>query len=128
MNKTQRNYMAAKAAFQALEAGMVEKEREFLKEEGQTETRIYMVEDEADFTRLSEEFASLTKDAWNRLVAAEETLKTAEESLVEYALSIAPAKIRDTLRYGCRKAMVRDQLIDIALKLDTRTAPRGGLR
>jgi hypothetical protein len=115
--------MVTKAAFRTLKAEMDKKERVFLKGKGRAEAHIWEIEDETVFDLLNEEFAALTKDVWSDYITARDALKSAEEALIEYALSIAPAKIRETLRRGMRVIAFRNRLIDDVMLLDTKTVP-----
>jgi hypothetical protein len=124
MNKVQKNYMVSKAALKAIEAVMAEKELKFLQSKGRMENHIWAIEDEAAFDLLNVEFAATVEDLDADYTAARLALKAAETALIEYALSISPVGIRETLRRGSKnKIAIREQLIDVVMRLDTSTIP-----
>jgi hypothetical protein len=124
MNKVQMNYMQSKAALKAVEAVLAERELVFLKGKGRTEKHIWTIEDEAVFDLLSVEFAATVETLDADYTTARLALKAAESALIEYALSISPAGIRETLRRGSKNQIaIREQLIDIVMRLDTSTVP-----
>jgi hypothetical protein len=124
MNKVQRDYMVSKAALDAIEAVMAEKELKFLQSKGRTESHIWAIDDEAVFDLLNVEFCATIEDMDADYEAAQLALKAAKNALIEYALSIAPAGIRETLRWGSKnQAVIREQLIDAIMRFDTSTFP-----
>jgi hypothetical protein len=124
MNQVQKNYLVSKAAYDTLEAAMAEKELKFLQSKGRTEDRIWAIEDEAVFDLLNVEFCASIEDMDADCEAARLALEADENSLIEYALSIAPAKIRETLRYGNKNQIkIREQLIDAIIKFNPSTVP-----
>jgi hypothetical protein len=126
MNQVQARYATARAAFTAIEDAMRAKEAEFLQSRGRAETRIYMIDNDETFSRLNAEFAPHAECFDAGCAAAKTALREAEDALVEYALSLAPAKIRDTLRSGCKKIAFREKIIGSIMRLDAATAPRQG--
>jgi hypothetical protein len=71
---------------------------------------------------INEEFYALAVDSANRHDAARAAVKDAENALIEYGLSIAPVEIRETLRKESRRILtIRERLIDLVMRLDTRT-------
>lgn len=110
----------------AVEGALGAKEAEFLRSRGRAETRIYMIDDDETFSRLNAEFAPHAECFGAGCAAAKTALREAESALVEYALSVAPAKIRDTLRSGCKKIVFREKLIGSIMRLDAAAVPRQG--
>lgn len=57
--------------------------------------------------------------------AADAALKAAEDRMIGYGLSLAPAGIRATLAKGAKvNCATRQKLIDLVLRLDVSTVPR----
>jgi hypothetical protein len=124
MNQEQKNYIAAKAAVDAIESAIAEKELKFLQGKGREETRIWAIEDEEVFEILNAEFSVAEESICADYTSARKLLKTSERALVEYALSIAPDGIRETLRRGSKEqATVRKKLIETIMRLDVSTVP-----
>jgi hypothetical protein len=124
MNKVQKNYLAAKAAYDTIEAMLAEKELKFLQSKGRAESHIWAIEDEAIFDLLNEEFSKIIEDLYDDCVSARLALRAAERALIDYGLSIAPAGIRETLRRGSKEQfMIREKLIKTIMRLDTSTVP-----
>lgn len=124
MNKQQRAYAAAERAMKAAEASMAAEEAAFLERKGRTERNLCEIEDDRAFDALLMEFyeeppiVALAED----VEAKREAKRAAEHNLIEYALGIAPAGIRETLRRGAEKQIkIRNELISAAMKLDTAT-------
>jgi hypothetical protein len=67
------------------------------------------------------EFSATVEDIEADHTAARLALKAAEKALIEYALTLAPPKIRETLRQGIKEVKIREQLINTVMKLDTKT-------
>ena len=56
---------------------------------------------------------------WADILAAEESIKAAEDAMIAYGLSIAPAGIRDTLERGVKENYtIRLKVIDAVFRLD----------
>jgi hypothetical protein len=124
MNRVQKNYMASEAALKEIEAALAEKELKFLQSRGRKEAHVWAIEEEAIFDLLNVEFSATVKGMAAARTAARLALKDAENALIEYALSLAPAGIRETLRQGARDYLkIRKDLIDTAMRLDTSTVP-----
>ena len=132
MNKQQKNYAKAKALVGALEAQEDRIEREYIKDHGitnpngSTPEHIYCIEDE-DVFNIANEATAPEIDALG-IYEAREILKQAEDDLIRYALSIVPAKVRETLSERCfglnGKTIllnIRSEVIDAAFKLDVAT-------
>jgi hypothetical protein len=124
MNRVQRNYIVSRAALEAIEAVMAEKELQFLRSKGRTENHVWAIEDEAVFDLLNVEFCVSIEDIDADYEAARLALRAAENALIEYALSITPDKIRETLRQGSNtQTAIRKKMINVVMKLDTSTVP-----
>lgn len=124
MNKQQREYTAAKKALEKAEAALKAEEKVFMQRKGRTEARMEDIEDDRAFDCLLMEFYEEPEIvALAEVVEAKrDELRAAENSLIEFALSIAPAGIRETLRKGASTQItIRQKLIETTMKLDTRT-------
>lgn len=124
MNKQQNAYITAKAAMEAAEEILAEREKSFLEHRGRPEDRLHEIEDERAFDSLLIEFyedpeiVALEED----VQAKRDALRAAENSLIEYGLSIAPAGVREDLRRGAATQIkIRQKLIGLVVKLDTKT-------
>lgn len=130
MNKVQRNYMMAKAELQTCEELARDIERAYIaknkirNEDGEIPARVYCIDNEAVFNKANEETARIIKENGleEKINSALENLRAAEENLLKFALSIAPAGIRKTLERGARENYTtRMKLIDYTLRLDVST-------
>lgn len=131
-NAEQRAYMIARANLDALESVHVDMERNYIKaqniinDDGTTPERIYCIYDEETFERINQEFSALpeVKALWEEILEARELLKQAENQLIAYVLSLAPAREREILaQSAAANYTTRKKLIDLALKLDASTVP-----
>ncbi len=132
-NKIQREYMVAKALVETLEERKKEMELAYISThgitnpDGTTPARIYCIMDEAVFDKANEESAAEMaacglEAEYN---AAQDALKAAEDCMIEYGLSLAPAGIRATLEKGAKNSYTtRQKLIDLVFRLDVSTVPR----
>lgn len=131
MNKEQKAYALAKAKAQTLFELQEEHEAEFLKgsgytnEDGEIPERMWMIDDEKEFSRLCAEFDKSPLNLTPQINAAEEDLRKAEDALIDYALSIVPAGPRETLNRNRNSYSIRKKMLDLAFKLDTRTVRKG---
>jgi hypothetical protein len=99
-----------------------EKERKFLDGKGRDEKYIWMIDDKAVFDLLNAEFSVMAVGLNNDYTIAGDALKDAENALIEYGLSIAPAEIRKILRRESERPVeIREQLIELVVRLDTKT-------
>ena len=127
MNKQQKAYALAKAKVQTLFEMQEEHEAEFLKgtgytnEDGEIPTRFWMIDDEEEFIRLCREFDNHPSNLTKQLNAAEEALKKAEDALIDFAISLIPAGPRETLNRNRNSYNIRQKMIDLAFRLDTKT-------
>lgn len=129
-NKIQEHYMIAKAHLEALEDREKELEHQYIIENGITNPDgsipdyIYCIEDKEVFDKANEAQAATIEASglWQEILAARTTLSIAEEKLIEYGLSIAPAKQREILKKAVKENYTtRLKVIDLVLKLDVST-------
>lgn len=129
MNKQQKAYALARAQEAALADQLRENEAQFIRSQGianadgSTPDRLYMIDDEDAFNAACALFESSPLNLYAAHSAAEKALTQAEDALIDYALSIVPAAVRDTLQRGRQQDKIRRQLLDLAFRLDTRTVP-----
>ena len=82
------------------------------------------MEDDAAFEKANDECAALIVSAGleEELNAARSALKAAEDRLIAYGLSLAPAGVRATLGKAVqRNAATRAKVLDLAFRLDVST-------
>lgn len=129
-NSAQRAYMVAKAHLQALKEQEAEIERAYIATQGihngdgTIPERVYCIDDAETFERASEETAAEIEGSglWADILAAEKQLKTAEDAMIAYGLSIAPVGIRATLERGVKENYtIRQKVIDLVFRLDVST-------
>lgn len=131
-NKVQREYMVAKALVETLEERVKEMEQAYIathsivNPDGTIPERIFCILDEAVFDKANEESAAEIaacglEAEYN---AAQNALKAAEDRMVEYGISLAPAGIRAILERGAKDYATRKKLIDLVFRLDVSTVPR----
>jgi hypothetical protein len=126
MNTTQKAYIKAKAVYERANDRMNELEAAFLASCGRNEKHIYEIDEDPVFDRLNTEFSEVSKIEYAALDNARENLKQAGNDLIAYGLSIMPERYKkeaDILR-SSRDITVRQKIIDLALRLDTRTVPK----
>lgn len=131
-NRYQRNYMLAKALVdglkdqeKAIELAYIVKHK-IVNPDGHTPTGIFDIDDGPTFDTANEAVAPEI-DALE-IYEAEKALWKVEDQLIEYALSIAPAKEREILRKPCFgldgdyiHVDIREKVLGLALKLDAST-------
>ena len=129
-NTEQRTYMLAKAHLKTLEDTQSDMEREYIaaqgimSEDGKTPSAICCIDDNDTFDRINLEFSELpeAQAIWLEILEARELLKQAEEQLITYGLSIAPAKQREILaRAAETNYTTRIKIIDLVMRLDVAT-------
>ena len=129
-NKIQKLYMLAKAHLEALEDKEKELERQYILDngiinpDGSIPNYIYCIEDEEVFSKANEEQAATAEASglWQEILTARANLTVAEAKLIEYGLSIIPAKERDILKKAAKENYTTHQkVIDMVLKLDVST-------
>ena len=135
-NSAQRAYMLAKAHLQALRNQEAEIERAYIvaqgirNGDGTIPERVYCIDDMETFDRANEETAAEIEGSglWADILAAEEALKAAEDVMIAYGLSIAPAGIRATLERGIKENYtIRLKVIDAVFHLDVSTVTGKGV-
>lgn len=129
-NNIQRAYMVAKARAQEVESLQDAAEKKFIADngivnpDGSVPEFLYCMEDDAAFEKANAECAALIASAGleEELNAARAALKTAEDRLIAYGLSLAPAGVRATLEDAVqRNAATRAKVLDLAFRLDVST-------
>ena len=129
-NSAQRAYMVAKAHLQALRDREAEVEKAYIVDkgirngDGTIPERVYCIDDAETFNRANEETSAEIEGSglWADILAAEEALKAAEDAMIAYGLSIAPAGIRATLERGIKENYtIRLKVIDAVFRLDVST-------
>ena len=101
MNNAQRAYMIAKARVQEIEFQQEEIEKKYIADkgivnpDGSTPDFLWCMDDDAAFEKANEECSALIVAAGleSALNAARDNLKAAEERLIAYGLSLAPAGV-----------------------------------
>jgi hypothetical protein len=126
MNNVQKNYKVAKASFSAAEENLDKAEQEFLLRHGRKESHLWAIKDDDDFEKLSMLFAEENKKEHEAFNEAGNNLEKATKELVNFGLSLLPKKYADIL-HNCKEAAVRDQIINVVMKLDSRTVPPLGI-
>ena len=130
MNKTQRAYMVAKANIQEIESRQDAIEKKYIADkgivnpDGSTPEYVWCIDDEATFEKANSELSALIISAGleDELNAARAALKTAEDRLIAYGLSLAPAGVRATLERGVKQnATIRQKVLDATFWLDVST-------
>ena len=131
-DKVQESYMIAKARVSEIESRQAEIERQYIADNGiknpdnSIPERLYCMDDDAAFEKANEECSALIVAAGLEIEmnAARDVLKAAEEKLIEYGLSIAPAGVRAILQNDIDKnACTRMKVIDLVFRLDISTVP-----
>lgn len=136
-NKAQRDYMTAKALLQTLEEREAEIEKAYIvangiqNADGTIPERIYCIEDMETFDKANAETAAEVEGCglWAEILAARDALTAAEDAMIAYGISLAPAALRATLERGVRESFkTRQKMIDMVFRLDVSTVPREGAR
>ena len=129
-NRIQRAYMLAKANLGALEDIEKEIERKYIADHnitnagGEVPERIYCIDDESVFDKANSECSDMPESKANfaDILEARELLEQAENALIAYGLSIAPAREREILtRSAETNYTIRRKIIDLVLRLDAST-------
>jgi hypothetical protein len=130
MNMEQKNYMEAKALSAQLESQLEEIERKFISDkgiknsDGSVPSHLFCMDDDADFEIANAELSEIIVNAGleKELNDAHDALKSAEDCLIEYGLSIVPAGIRSVLKEAAKKNFAtREKIIDLTFRLDAST-------
>lgn len=125
MNKVQKDYIKATTMLEAVEAEERKFEEDYCKSKGYNFKYIFAIEDEEEFDKANKELSEQKQNSglWSRVCEARERKIEVEQKLIEYALSIIPfQKERETLKEAAKTNWkARQQMIDMVMKLDTRT-------
>ncbi len=131
-NSAQRAYMLAKAHLQSLEEQEAEIEKAYIiangirNADGTVPERVYCIDDMETFDRANEETSAQVEGSglWADILAAKQALDAAEDAVIDFGISLAPASIRGTLERGTKENYtIRQKLIDAVFKLDVSTIP-----
>lgn len=130
MNQYQEQYAAAKASVQAVEEMISAVEQDYIMAQGivnpdnTVPRHIYCIGDEGLFDKANQECSALVnaKGLEVDLNNAKEELRKAEDALIAYGISIAPAGLKETLARGIdADCNIRSKMIDMVFRLDTAT-------
>ena len=133
MNAEQKAYALARAAYQLAKDEIKRYEQDFIvrenvhNQDGSVPDHIWAIDtdfDEDYFDGLCDKLYA--EEGFLALCDAEteayKNLQAAEERLIDYGLSLPmPENIRQTLQEHRKEYKIRDKLIDLAFRLDTRT-------
>lgn len=115
MGEKQKSYVEATERLKEAEKTMIAAEYDFLRRKGRPETRLDEIDDDAAFDSLlielyeNPEVVDLAEDVQKK----RRDMRSAEITLIDYALSIVPDDVRETLREGARtQIMIRQKIID----------------
>lgn len=123
MNKQQKAYMLAKAAYETALHEQRAAELEYIttnnikNSDGTTPRRVFYIEDD----EVCEKAFEALEEYDTKRYEAFQALTKAEDDLIEYGLSIAPASVAETLRGVKNNLKYREKLIDLTFRLDTKT-------
>ena len=99
-----------------------------INDDGIIPEKTWMIDNDEIAEKAIDDFGKIEAESglWEKIVAAKEALKIAEENLIQYALSIIPfQKERATLtKAAAEHYKIRMQILENVLKLDTRTVKR----
>lgn len=135
-NSAQRAYLLARAHLQALRNMAGEMEKAYIaakgirNKDGTIPAWICSIDDRMTFDQANEETSAEIEGCglWKDILEAEETLKTAEDDLIAYGLSLVPASTRAILERGVKESYtVRMKVIDVVVRLDVSTVPGKGV-
>lgn len=131
-NKEQKAYIETKKALEILEAEEKALEEEFVKslgvvnEDGSIPTRTWAIDDDEIADKAIEDFGRIEEESglWAKILEAKDAHKKAEETLVQYAISLVPfAKEREALKRAAKTYKYRMEILDKVLRLDASTIP-----
>ena len=129
-NSVQEDYLLARANLETVKALQEEIEHQYIADnkitnpDGSVPSWLFCIDDDATAERAIKECSVLIIDAGleNELNTARNFLKEAEDKLVEYGLSLAPAETQAILKRAVKtNTRVRNKVIDLALRLDAST-------
>lgn len=133
-NLQQDNYLVLTALMETLKNKEECLEREYIKENGITNEdggipeRIYCIDNEETFDKANKGFSETPKmkTLWAEILKCRDAIKMAEDELIEFALSIAPSAIRNTIEPVAKTDYTtRKKLIELILKLNVSTVNKG---
>ena len=116
----QRDYILAMAQWKEAHAKQAKKFNDFLEMKQMTEEEAMEGDNYAALNEEYEEFAR--KEIINSAFAFEYR-KEAEQAVVDFGLSLAPAKLREKMVAVNRNYVNRKKLIDLVMLLDANTLP-----
>ncbi|MDY2970710.1 MAG: hypothetical protein SOR83_12160 [Butyricicoccus pullicaecorum] len=115
MGEKQRVYAEAVKRFESAKKAMIEVEHAFLRRKGRPEASLDEIDDDAAFDSLmielyeNPEVVDLAEDVQEK----RRDMRAAEIALIDYALSMVPEDVRETLHEGVRtQIMIRQKVID----------------
>ena len=129
-NRIQESYMLAKANLEALEETKLEIERKYMTDlgiknvDGSTPECLWRIDDDATFETANAAVEKMLEDngLWAEILEARELLEAAEDRLIKYGLSLAPAREREILTSAVKaNYTTRLKVLDLALRLDVST-------
>jgi hypothetical protein len=130
-NKVQSAYMSALAMVSTLKEQAQDIEQAYMRshnitdENGLTPAHIWCIDDDETFNAVN---IAIEKEVESLgIPEAESLLRQAEDAMIEYGLSIVPPKQREILHqaiYDRRIFKIRQQVIDLVMKLDAKTVPK----
>ena len=131
LSKEQKNYATAKANVAALDEMYNTIEREYIEAEdirnkdGKVPSHLWTMDDDENFEYHNQRLGKIVEESGfeKRYVAAKNALRKAEDALINFAISISPANIQETLLTGAKTNYhIREKLLDAAFRLDMSTA------
>ena len=137
MNKQQKTYALANAAYQLAKDQIKEYEQKFIirenvrNKDGSVPTSIWAMDEPSEeyFNNLCDKLYA--EEDFKALCDAEsyasKTLRDAEERLIDFGLSLPmPEGVRNTLAEHRNDWKIHNKLLDLAFRLDTKTVKAGG--
>ena len=130
MNKLQKTYMITRLHLDALISLQDELEKKYISDKGIVNTdgsvpkHLWCMNDDAEFEKANEEFEALivANGLEKELNEARDILKSAEDELIAFGLSLAPDNIRAILEEAVKKnTIIRKKVLNLAFNLDTST-------
>ena len=131
-NKFQEAYMIAKSYVQAIESRQEEIEKKYIADkgivnmDGSVPDHLWCMDDDEAFEKANEECGALIVAAGleSELNEARAALKSAEDVLISYGISLAPIGVREILERAVQQnALTREKVLNLALRLDASTVP-----
>ena len=130
MNKLQKTYMITRLHLDALISLQDELEKKYISNkgivniDGSIPNHLWCMDDDAAFEEANKEFEALivANGLDKELNEARDILKSAEDELIVFGLSLAPDNIRAILEEAVKKnAIIRKKVLNLAFNLDTST-------